>query len=910
MKNNIKIFIIPVILCVLTFNGWSQPDTIQINKEDILKNKVHIAYGKQNKQRVSSAISAVSGQELLKGAVSNFGNTLFGKLPGLFVVQGSGEPGNDSPSLRMRGATQAPLIIIDGFERNMTYIAPEEIETVSALKDASALSLYGMKGANGAIVITTKRGKIQKGQITLSLQSGVQKPESTMEVLGSAQYMNYYNQAAINDGLPEKYSAADIAAAGSSPRYPDVNWKDIVLKELTHISKANIGFLGGSELVRYFVNFGFLYNNGIYKPKNPDFNANPNLMRMNIRSNVDINITKNTLFSIDLAGSVNKNVYPADHAGRIWTSLLLYPPNAMNPVNPDGSYGGSSLFLNNPLGMLEMSGRNTGLNHFLNAGFRLRQKFDFIAEGLSASFGYIIDNGASNADGNWRYFRVKEIAQGTGEDYNYYSYRENTQYNQWSNANSSRLTTFDADINYNVPQFAGNKLDVLLRFQSDRQYRTNTDLFPYLTNNFGARVQYAKNDKYLLELAASYFGSDQYAKGNQYGFFPSASAGWVFSNENFAIDNKVFSYGKLRTSYGITGFNRYVNGRYPYTQFYENGGNFPLGTDWTWFFGIRPDMLANPDIKWEVSKKFNVGLDLELFEKITVEADYYNNKRSDVLYIDYQRPSVAGARIPYENIGKLTDTGFDMKIGYASQNNDFNWYADFVFSYYDNTINQMGESVNTGELENLNRTGNSVTAIYGYEIVGYFESESDIQASAQQTFGTPRIGDLKYKDQNNDNIIDSRDMTVIGNSLANIDLGLRLGVIWKNLDAEAFLQGQFNHDINLAGNALARPFIQGNAVNEIVKEDGFPTLTLSNMNNYQSSSYWIRNGNFLKLRNIEVGYSLPENTLSRLNVEKVRFFVRAVNPLTLSNWKYTDPEYTSIGYPPMKSYLLGVNVNF
>lgn len=910
MKNTIKIFMFSVVFSVLAFNGWSQTDTTATNNKEFNKDKIDIAYGKQEKQNISAAISTVSGDELVKGAVSNFGNTLFGKLPGLFVYQGSGQPGSDSPSLRIRGSYTAPLVIIDGFERDMTNIAPEEVKTVSVLKDAAATAIYGMKGANGAILITTKRGRVQKGTIKVSLQSGVQTPQSIMGVLGAAEYMSYYNQAALNDGLPEKYSAADIAAAGSSPRFPDVDWQDLVLKDYTNISKANVEFLGGSEFVRYFVNFGLLYNNGIYKPENPDFNANNSVMRMNIRSNIDVSITKSTVFSLDLAGSINRNVSPSFSTSNIWTSLLTLPPNAMNPVNPDGSYGGSSLYLNNPLGMLETGGRNTSMDQFLNAGFRLKQDLDVITKGLSVSMGYVLDNGAVNSDGNWRYFVVKQIAPGTGDDYSYYSYREDTQYNQWSNASSTRYSSIDADIRYKMPELNGNKLDVMLRAQSDKQYQKNSDLSPYLTNNFGARIQYSKNDTYLLEVAASYFGSDQYAEGDQYGLFPSASAGWVFSNEDFASKSKLFTYGKLRASYGITGYNRYVNGRYPFTQFYTGGGSFPIGTNWTWFSGLQPGMLANENIGWEVANNFNVGVDLELLGNISLEADYFVNKRSDVLTIDYTHPSVSGATLPYENIGEMTDTGFDIKIGYASQNDDFNWCADLMFSYYSNSIDEMGETSYSGDLEYLNKTGNSNTALYGLESIGYFESDADIQSSPEQTFGTPRVGDLKYADQNNDNIIDSRDKVVIGDWRSNIDYGLKLGFIWKNFDAEAFLQGQFNKDINLSGNAMAQPFINGNAVNEIVAEDGFPTLSLSNMNNYQASSYWIRKGDFLKLRNFEVGYTLPETTLSRLKMENARVFVRAVNALTLSNWDYTDPEYTSIGYPPMKSYLLGVNLNF
>jgi TonB-linked SusC/RagA family outer membrane protein len=910
MKNHIKFYTFLVCLLAITMNGWSQVDTIAITRDIPEDGSKNIAYGEQPGRNVTSAVSAISGEELQNGSISNFGGSLFGRLPGLFVTQSGGQPGSDAPSLRIRGADQAPLIIIDGFERDLTFITPEEIESVTVLKDASALALYGMKGANGAILITTKRGIVQKGKISVSVQSGIQTPEKTMEVLNASQYMSLYNQAALNDGLPEKYQQSDIAAAGSSPLYPDVNWQDLVLKEFTTVSKANLGLLGGSDFIRYYVNMGFLYNDGLYKPENPDMNSNSNLTRFNIRSNIDISISKSTLFSMDLSGSVNSQKSPAFNVDRIWTSLSTLSPNAYNAINPDGSYGGTSVLLDNPLGMLETGGRNNSVSHFLNANFKLRQAFDFIAPGLSASLGYVIDNGANNSNGSWRNFQVKQIAQQTGEDYTYYSYRENSQYNEWSSSSSTRFIIFDADIRYDMPEINGHELDILLRFQNDQEYRANSDLSPYLTNNLGTRVQYAKNETYLLEFAASYFGSDQYAQGSNYGFFPSASAGWIFTNEGFAKDNEMISFGKLKASYGLTGYNRYVSGRYPFTQFYTGGGSFPIGTNWDMFWGVQPGRLANPDTQWEISKKLNLGLELEMFGNFIFAADYYEDKRSDVLYMNYNHPSVTGATLAFENIGKLTNTGIDLKLGYASEVNDLKWNADLIFSYFENTIDEMGEALNSGSLEHLNRTGHSVSSIFGYETVGYYKDASDIQSSPTQTFGTPRIGDLKYKDLNKDGVIDSRDMKVIGDSRGNMDIGLNMGLAFKNFDLAALFQGQFNRDINLAGNVMAQPFIHGNAVNEIALEEDFPALSLSNMNNYQSSSFWVRKGDFIKLRNIELGYTLPEDLLSRRNIASVRLFVRGVNTLTLSDWAYSDPEFTNIGYPPMKSYLLGLKIDF
>lgn len=909
MKKQLHVYMFVLTSLAFPLKGIAQSDTAKVGG-GLMLDKVDVAYGKQLPNQVTSAVSYISGEEISKSSISNLGNTLFGKLPGLFVTQGGGEPGNNSPELRVRGANAAPLVIIDGFERELTFLAPEEIATVALLKDASAVALYGMKGANGVLLINTKRGAVEKERISVSIQSGLQTMSKTMDVLDSKSYMTLYNQAAQNDGLPSRYSQQEILSAGSSPRFPDVNWKDEVLKNFSNVSKANVGAQGGTNFIQYYVNLGFLYNDGMYKPENPDMDSNANLMRLNIRSNIDMNITKNTVFSMDLAGIMNRSKNPAYSVGEIWNAIFTLPPNAFNVLNPDGSYGGSPLLLNNPVAMLESSGRNSSIDQFLNAGFQLKQKMDFITKGLAARIGYVIDNGGNNSEGNWRYFQARQIAPGAGDDYDYYTYRDPSSYNNWSSSRSSRSTIFNADINYEMPKTNGHELTAMVRYQGDQFYLSNSDLFPYKTENLGGRIHYAYQGTYLLELTGSYYGSDHFADGKRFGFFPALSAGWVFSNAGFLKDNELVSYGKVRASYGESGLNRFVNGRYPFYQFYVGGGGFPLGKGWNWTSGIKPGMLANPDFAWETSTKLNVGLDLELLDHFSLAFDYYVNKRHDVLYVDYNHPSVAGANLPLENIGKLTNRGFDFKLGYAQERAGFKWYSDLVFSYFNNTIDEMGESLNTGALSNLNKTGNSVSAVYGYQVDGYFQSNVDIQSSPVHTFGSPRVGDLKYKDLNNDNVIDTRDMTKIGDHVGNIDLGLKLGFSYKRFDFEALLQGQFNRDIVLQGNKLAQPFLSGNAITEIALEDGFPALSLTNTNNYQSSSYWIRNGDFVKLRNVEIGYTLPINTIGRLGKTDLRLFLRGDNVFAISDWTYSDPEFAGIGYPPMKTYLIGVNVNF
>jgi len=906
MKRHINLYLCFLLLFTVSLNGAAQTDTLSASDSTAFED-LQVPYGQINKALVASSISTVKGKELSKGASMNLGNTLYGKLPGLFVIQGSGEPGYTSPWLRIRGSDADPLYIVDGYERDIAYLAPEEIESVSLLKDAAATAIYGMKGANGVVLITTKRGQIQDNKIDFTMQSGLQTPMKTMDVLDARQYMDLYNQAATNDGLPAQYTQQDMQAAGTSPRHPDVKWKDLALKDFTNLSRANIAARGGSEFIRYFVDLGAFYNNGIYEPSNPEMKSNANMRRINLRSNLDIQVTNSTMFSMNLAGGLEDRMFPANNASRIWTAMYTVPPNAFNVENPDGNYGGTSLLSDNPVAMLETSGNNHAIDRFLNAGFRLEQDFSFWVDGLSASLGYFLDNAATNADGTWRYYRRSQIAPGEGDDYDYYVYGENTEYQSWSNANSNRYTGFDAELAYKLPDAGKHNLSALVRFQADEQWRDNNDLTPYLTRNLGGRLHYAYDQTYLLEFSASYFGSEQYKSDNRYGFFPAVAAGWVFSNEPFLMDNPVLSYGKLKASYGQRGLNPYRNGRYPYYQFYVGGGSFPLGTEWTTFWGTQPGMLANPDIHWETSTMLDVGVELGLWDRFTLAADFYIDNRSDVLYINYNHPSATGANLPYENIGELTNTGFDAEVGYRNNEGPVQWFANLNVSFYDNTIDEMGESVNPGNLAHLNRTGNPVSALYGYEVEGTFGSQQD--GAPVHTFGPTREGDLMYKDQNGDGIIDSRDVTMIGNSSANMDLGLWAGLQYKGFDLEAMFQGQFNRDAML-NNDLYQPFIHNNSATEFVTENDFPRLTLSNTNNYQPSSYWVRSMDFVKLRSIELGYSLPQQLAGKLSLDKFRIFARGINVLTLSDWEYTDPEFTWIGYAPMKAYYLGIDVAF
>lgn len=894
------------LLFICSFSIYGQAQSVVPEKEDSISiQEIEIAYGAVEKDLLVSSAYSITGELLTKSGSMNFENTLFGRFPGLFVNQRAGHPGDDSPTLRVRGALNSPLTIVDGYERDITYLSPEEIESITLLKDASAVGLYGMKAANGVLVIITKRGMQQKNRIHFTVQTGLQSPVNTMNVLNAQNYMTLYNQAAVNDELPEKYSPSEISAAGTSPQYPDVDWQGEALRKTSGLSRANLTVNGGSQFIRYLVDFGFLYNKGIYKPSNPVLNSDAQMNRLNLRSNFDLQVTKSTVFSMDLYGAVDDRNQPAQYAENIWHAMYTLPPNAFNVVNPDGTYGGTSIYTNNPVAMIEASGNSHSNTRFLNAGFHLRQDLGVILKGLSVSIGYFVDNSTSIYDGKWRNFLMRQLlSDGTG----YYSYGENTEYYDWSSSDGSRFTGIDAELVYKMPERNGHSLQALARFQSDQEWRTNADLTPYLTRNLGARMIYAYKKRYIIQLASSYYGSEQYADKYRYGFFPSVAGGWVFSNEDFLTENTTISYGKVKASYGSIGRNPYVNGRYPYYQYYVNGGTYQVGADWSIIYGYQPGMLANPDIKWETSTMLNAGLELELFEQLSFETDFFIDQRSDVLYINYRHPSVLGVNLPYENIGKISNVGIDGRLGYKNTGDNFNWFSDVLWTFSKNTIKEMGEALHEGELSYLNRTGNPVNAIYGYEVEGYFDGGDE--SAPSQSFGPTREGDLKYTDQNNDHIIDTRDMTMIGDGQPKLDLGVRAGMVVKGFDLELLLQGQFGRDQLLSGNPLYQPIIYGNAATEYALREDFPRLTLSNMNNYQPSTYWVQPIHFLKLRNLEMGYSFNSRLIQKLSMESFRIFVRGINLFTLSNWKYSDPEFFEIGYMPMKVYYLGVNISF
>jgi hypothetical protein len=318
--------------------------------------------------------------------------------------------------------------------------------------------------------------------------------------------------------------------------------------------------------------------------------------------------------------------------------------------------------------------------------------------------------------------------------------------------------------------------------------------------------------------------------------------------------------------------------------------------------------MANANITWENTAKMNLGLETVLFDKVSLMADYYVDKTTDFLVVNENHPSYTGATLPYENMGKYTTSGVDIQLGYTSEPKDFQWNANLIFSYFTNTMDETGEALSVGTYEYLNTTGHSYRAIFGLEQVGVFESEQDIQNSPKQTFSDVIVGDLKYKDQNGDDVIDSRDRVIVSEINDNINVALSFEVKYKNFDLSGLLDSRLNNVVNLNNALVARPFIYSNSPNGLTLDNDFPPLTLSRMNNYESSDFWIRNANYVKLRNIELGYTLRNSESRKLS--KLRFFVRGVNVLTASSWEYSDPEFVGIGYPPVKTYLFGLNFNF
>lgn len=920
--------------------------------KSFLSQNIPTVFGKTiPKKELLSSMSTVTGKTLRQFNTPTLSNTFYGQMAGLHVAQSAGSPGNnDNPGLFVRGrqtfVDNSVLVLVDGFETNFNTLIPDEIETISVLKDAGALAVLGMDAANGAILITTKRGIVSpKTQIGFNARFGVHQASVLPQLLGNGDYATMYNEAMVNDGksISQGYFRNDSIVAyfnnGEQPYlYPNVDWYEEMLKKSASSQDYSLTFSGGKSDARYFVALGYANYGGLYNNTDPkrSLNSNYNLHRYNVRANFDVNITKFLSSSVNFRGTIVDKKFPNAGEGTIWRNMALFNPYPVR--TPDNNWGGTQGFADNPVALVLQQGYLSNNERTVDINVKLVGDLGSLVSGLRA-FGQV---NFSNS-----FFDGFNKTRG-------YAYDELIPRSDLIIPGQTPpgvipfdvITRGNTNLNFAIAQPAGNQFNrtnILTGFEYDHVFGASTfyasamyfqellraqgSEMPFAKQGVMGRLMYDYNKKYFAEFGYSYAGSESFAPGNRFGFFPTISAGWILSNEDFFAENKVIDFLKFRASTGLLGNDRSGNtGRFIYNQFYLGAGNYFLGNN----LGINGPMfrqgnLANPDATWEKAFRTNFGVDAQLFRGLSISLDYFFENRNDI-FINPSGfiPGIVGANFNNLNRGKTKSNGGEIELTYQAKSGKVEWYINGNTSIAKNRIVDIAEPVR--EDEYLYARGNPINQPFILEAIGFFSDVNDINNSPKQLFGDVRPGDVKYKDQNGDGIIDDNDRMPIGKTaLPEVMYAFGGGFNLAGFDFGFFFQGAGGRSISLLDNSNVIPFLNGGVRptqwvkdNYWTPERGndalFPRLTTDpNDNNYRASTLWQRSGSFLRLRNLEVGYSLKLAALQKIKLNNLRFFANANNLFTIDkiDEMALDPEIMNqFLHPALKSFNFGFTLKF
>ncbi|MBD1422024.1 TonB-dependent receptor [Sphingobacterium chuzhouense] len=904
-----------------------------------LEEVVVLGFGQsQKKIAQTGSLASISTKDLKQSPVANVTNALAGRLPGLITIQRSGEPGYDNSDLLIRGRSTfnsvAPLVTIDGVQKDYSAINlldVNEIENITILKDASATALYGVKGANGVIIITTRRGVAGKPQIQVSSQTAVQSATRLPQILGSYEYALLSNEAYRNDNpegilIPYGEIALEAYRTGINPlKYPNVNWMDEALKN-SRLSQTNFNISGGSPKTRYFVNIGYTDQDGIYKSeKQPKYDPNVSFKRYNFRSNVDVDFDDDFNMSLNLFGAIENGNYPIPTAAELFDMLQKVTPNAFPIKYPTGFYAQTPGLLN-PFYWLNTQGYSQNFNSSLSGMLSASRKLDFITEGLSIKGNYSFDGYFRN---RFRRTRSERAAyyNGTGEytDLDSYSY---TQEDLPLTAPSSSFSQnrdiwMDISINY-ARTFDKHTFTGLLL--ANRTQKVLGGEIPYVSQGIVSRLTYNYQNKYFTEFNAGFNGTDNFAKNNRYGFFPAISAGWVVSEESFMRENPVLTFLKLRGSYGLTGNDQLNGRRWLFISEFNDFSGYNFGDPLVWLSGVGEGAISNPDVSWEVAKKTNIGIETKfLHDLFELNLDFFHEKRNDILITRGSVPSIIGipgGNLAPVNFGKTENKGFEAELSHRKAIGEFSYFVKGNISFARNKIIFMDEEPKP--FPYLSITGNPIGQFFGLKSDGFFNSREEIDNHPQQ-FGQVIPGDLRYVDLNGDDIIDQNDAGPIGKSdVPEVFYGIYLGINWKGFDASCLFQGADGFNILLSDQA-AYEFVEGRNVlahhlgrwtPETAGSATYPVLHYGfNNNNHRPSSFFLKDASYVRLKNAEIGYTFKRVKLfNDKQFNSIRLYANGMNLFTWDKVGGSyDPEMRSgsgNNYPQQKIYNFGLSVNF
>lgn len=903
---------------------------------------------RQTRRSITGAVSTIQTKELVQSPVANISNALAGKLPGLITVQSSGEPGADAANLYIRGlgtyGSSAPLVVIDGLPRNKAdfdMLDPNEIESITILKDASSSSLYGIQGANGVVVVSTRRGGGNaKPKISFTVQQALQQPIRLPETMSSYQQALYHRATDFNDGQPMRYTdeVLEIIKSGSDPyQYPNTNWFDVVLKEHSWQQQYNInisGSAGKDNRVNYFIsgsyiNQGTLLNHEDVFRKN--YGVNSKYDRYNFRSNVDVQATKRLNIRIDLAGRLETRVGPSESFPYVFQVITSRKPSSQAIYNPDGTLAaGSALeipYQNNPYGVITQSGYYTNQSNVMYGTVSAKYDLDFITDGLTVQAYFSFEN-TNNLNRIWRQSFEQFWYRGLDKDGNDF-YQDYTTKGRLAASTSSyveRYTYYDVRLNYDKT-FGKHQVNAQLlgnRTLKNLQYQE----YLYAYQGLSARAAYNYAQRYFLEINLGYNGSENFPPGKRYGVFPAFSAGWVLSDEPWLNSPDWLKILKIRGSYGTVGNDQIGGDRFLFITEFGPGGThahagaatiYPSG----YYFGTTNGgtlaagghneiRVGNEFVTWEKAKKANVGFDLSLFHNnaVNLTFDYFYEKRDNILTAAGSVPDYVGIdNVAPRNSGKVLNQGLEAELRIMKQvSRDFSFFANFQVTYAKNKVLENDQPTPKFDYQDLR--GYEIGYDLGYKSLGYFKDQADIDNSPKQNLGLDPIpGDVKYQDTNNDGIVDVDDRVPIKCfSVPTFTGGLSLGINWKGFDFSMMFSG--------ATGGTARLWAYDSSIINLQRwtesnKDALLPIAHTSANNNVTSDWNLMSTDYLKLRNIELGYTIPSHLLNRIKISSARVYINGQNIAVWDKmWlKDRDPESAGSGtlpYPLQRIFNIGL----
>lgn len=932
-------------------------EVVLMPSNNLLEEVQVVAYGSQKKVTLTGSISSVNTDELLKVPTASIGNMLSGVLSGVSSVQSSGQPGGDDPDVFIRGistlnATNAkPLYLVDGVERSFFQIDPNEIENITILKDASSTAVFGVRGANGVIIVTTKRGKEGKAKINASFSYGIQAPTRMPEFVNSYDYATYLNEAYTNDGKDPKFTPESVEAfrTHSNPiLYPDTDWMDLLFKSSAPQTQGNVNISGGTSRVRYFISMGMLNQKGFFKNHDTRYDANFNYNRYNYRANLDVDFTKTTLVAINLGGRVEKRNFPrsGDDMNQLFRRIYWATPFS-GPGIVDGKWiKGNSQYL--PVGLSDglgnIYGRGFGskTTNVVNLDMALTQKLDFITKGLqfkikiayNSSFDHNKDRGTSiESYQPWYRKDVTWMEHPAGSDPDEIVYIQEGEAGLIGYGESfGKARDWYAEASFDWKRdFGKHHLAALALYNQSKAYYPDSD-YPGIPRGYVGlvgRVTYDYDNKYLIEGNVGYNGSENFAPGHRYGLFPAVSAGWVLTQEEFLKDNPIINFLKIRGSYGIVGNDRY----HPYNNNFMDrflylpnsyfiGGGYQFGTGTSWSPGAYEKSFGNSGLSWEKSAKQNYGIDFSLFDqKLSGSIDYFYEKRTDILAKASTDPAIHAMNLPVLNLGIVSNKGVELNLKWNHKIDKIRYWANLNLSYAKNKIVYQDEV--PSEYKYTLRTGHPVGQPFGLIVRGlYHEGMEDVADHSYLL----KEGDVVYKDLNDDGKIDDNDKMAIGYpSYPLLNAGLTLGFEYKGFDfsmlwvgatkTSRVLQETFRKPLgDTDDRSLMLHQFQDRWTPETAATAKLPRPTIDGAkNNYRDSDLWVKDASYLRLKNIEIGYNFRLPFMPKIGMETMRVFMTGYNLLTLDKLKISDPESMSSGvpqYPVMRVINFGLNVSF